>query len=173
MDLPERKPTRLKDYDYSSPGAYFVTICVKNKAQILGKIVGCGDFDTPQMVLSEYGKTLDKYIILMSQKYSHIKIDKYIIMPNHFHMILRITDYNGASQIAAPYNNECSKFVSLLKRYCNRNFGRNIWQRSFHDHIIRGDRDYDKIWEYIDTNVIRWNEDCFNPENQKGDINDK
>lgn len=134
---------------------------------MLGKIVGCGDFDTPQMILSEYGQILDKYIVMMSQKYSHIKIDKYIIMPNHFHMILNISARIGASETAAPYNNETSKFVSLLKRYCNREYGVNIWQRSFHDHIIRGDKDYDKIWEYIDTNVLRWDEDCFNPLNKE------
>ncbi len=168
MDLPERKPTRLKGYDYSSPGAYFVTVCVKNKKQMLCKIVGCGDFDTPQMILSEYGQILDRYISLMNKKYPHIKVDKYIIMPNHFHMILNISARIGASGTAAPYNNETSKFVSLLKRYCNREYGVNIWQTSFNDHIIRGDKDYNKIWEYIDTNVLRWDKDCFNPYNEKG-----
>ncbi len=167
MDLPERKPTRLKGYDYSSPGAYFVTVCVKNKKQMLGKIVGCGDFDTPQMILSEYGQILDRYISLMNKKCPHIKVDKYIIMPNHFHMILNISARIGASETAAPYNNETSKFVSLLKRYCNREYGVNIWQTSFNDHIIRGDKDYNKIWEYIDTNVLRWDKDCFNPLNKE------
>ena len=167
MDLPERKPTRLKGYDYSSPGAYFVTVCVKNKKQMLGKIVGCGDFDTPQMILSEYGQILDRYISLMNKKYPHIKVDKYIIMPNHFHMILNISARIDASETAAPYNNETSKFVSLLKRYCNREYGVNIWQTSFNDHIIRGDKDYNKIWEYIDTNVLRWDKDCFNPLNKE------
>lgn len=167
MDLPERKSARLKDYDYSSPGAYFVTVCVKNKEHLLGHIVGCGDFDTPQMILSEYGQILDRYISLMNKNYPHIKVDKYIIMPNHFHMILNISARIGASETAAPYNNETSKFVSLLKRYCNRECGVNIWQRSFHGHIIRGDKDYEKIWEYIDTNVLRWDTDCFNPLNKE------
>ena len=162
MNLPKRKSTRLKGYDYSTPGMYFLTICVKNRNHLLGKIVGCGNFDTPQMILSEYGKILDKYINLMSEKYSHITVDKYVIMPNHFHLILNITDLkSGASETAAPYNNETSKFISLLKRYCNREYGNNIWQSSYNDHIIRGEKDYQKIWEYIDTNVIRWEQDCF------------
>ena len=162
MELPKRKPARLKEYDYSIAGAYFVTICTHNKKHLLGNIVGCGDFDAPQMILSEYGQILDKYINLMNEKYSYIKIDKYVIMPNHFHLILNITDSKiGASKIAAPYNNETSKFISLLKRYCNREYGQNIWQRSFHDHIIRDKYDYDKIWEYIDTNVLKWELDCF------------
>ena len=162
MNLPKRKPTRLTGYDYSTPGAYFITICVKDRNELLGEIVGCGDFDTPQMILSAYGAILDKYLNFMNEKYSHIKIDKYVIMPNHFHLILNIKDYkNGASETAAPYNNETSKFVSLLKRSCNREYGKNIWQRSYHDHIIRGENDYQEIWEYIDTNVIRWEKDCF------------
>ncbi len=161
MELPKRKPTRLKGYNYSTPGAYFVTVCVRNKKQLLGSIVGCGDFDTPQMILSDFHKILEKHITLMNRKYPHIKIDKYVIMPNHFHLILNISDFNGASETAAPYNNEISKFMSLLKRYCNREYSKNIWQISYHDHIIRGDKDYEKIWEYIDTNVIRWKKDCF------------
>ena len=162
MNLPKRKPTRLKGYDYSTPGAYFITICVKDRKNKLGRIVGCGDFDAPQMVLSAHGRILDKYIRLMNEKYTHIQVDKYVIMPNHFHLILRIFEYkNGASETAAPYNNETSKFVSLLKRYCNQEYGENIWQISCNDHIIRGEKDYQKIWEYIDTNVLRWEKDCF------------
>ncbi len=161
-NLSVRKPTRLKNYNYSTPGMYFVTICTKGRKSLLGNIVGYGDFDVPKMILSEYGKILDKYLKLMSERYSHITIDKYIIMPNHFHLILRIIDYvNGASETAAPYNNEMSKFISLLKRYCNIACGKNLWQRSFHDHIIRGDEDYRKIWEYIDTNVLKLEQDVL------------
>ncbi len=164
-NYPERKPTRLKGYDYSTTGAYFVTVCVKDKKQILGEIVGGGDFDAPQMMLSYYGRILDRYIVLMDKKYDYISVDKYVIMPNHIHLILNITDdrsrRNGSSEIAEPYNNEISKFVSLLKRYCNREYGNNIWQRSFHDHIIRDEKDYRKIWGYIDSNVQRWDKDCF------------
>ncbi len=162
MNTPKRKAPRLKNFDYSSPGAYFITICVKDKKCLLGKIVGGGDFDAPQIQLSSYGYILDKHILLMDKKYPHIKIDKYVIMPNHIHMIVSITDYkNGASETAAPYNNEIPKFISLLKRYCNKEYGENIWQRSYHDHIIRDKKDYYKIWEYIDTNVIKWEKDCF------------
>ncbi|MBR6524294.1 MAG: transposase [Clostridia bacterium] len=146
MDLPKRKRTRLKEYDYSTPGAYFITICVKDKKHLLGKIVGCGDFDAPKIMLSGYGQIINKHINLMNEKYSHISVDKYVIMPNHIHLIINVKDYkNGASETAAPYNNEISKFVSLFKRFCNKEFGENIFQRSYHDHIIRGEKDYKKI----------------------------
>ena len=162
MELQKRKATRLKGYDYSAVGMYFITVCVRGRADILGEIVGCGDFDAPQMILSDYGAILDKYIRYMDKKYPHISIDRYVIMPNHFHLILNIKGYmvnkNGASETAAPYNNEASKFISLLKRYCNREYGENIWQTSYFDHIIRGEKDWREICEYIDTNVIRWRE---------------
>ncbi len=162
MDLPKRKPTRLQDYDYSTSGAYFITICAKDRKRLFGQIVGCGDFDAPKMILSDNGKILNKHLIRMGNRYPHIKIDKYVIMPNHFHVILCITDgKSGASETAAPYNNEISKFISLLKRYCNRESGENLFQRSYHDHIIRGEKDYQTIWEYIDTNPFKWESDCF------------
>ncbi len=160
--LANRKPTRLKGYDYSTPGAYFVTVCTKDKRCVLGKIVGDGDFDVPKMNLSKYGIIIEKYLNFMNEKYNHMKIDSYVIMPNHIHLILNISDFaGGASETAAPYNNEISKFISLFKRYCNIECGENLFQRSFHDHIIRGEKDYLKIREYIDTNVLKWKTDCF------------
>ncbi len=162
MNLPKRKPTRLRDYDYSQNGAYFITICTHNKEYLFGNIVGCGDFDAPKMLLSKTGKIVRKYIDFMSAKYKHIKIDKYVIMPNHLHFLIRIdNEENGLSQSAKPYNNELSKFVSLFKRYVNRECSMSIFQRSFHDHIIRGKYDYQKLWEYIDSNPIKWKSDCF------------
>ena len=163
MELPKRKPTRLKEYDYLTPGAYFVTICVKDKKQVLSKIiVGDGVLDVPQNILLSHGKIAENYIEQMNEFYNHISVDKYVIMPNHIHFILKIDDTkNGTSRTPSPTNFEISKFVSTFKRFCNRDYGENIWQRSFHDHIIRDEKDYQKIWEYIDTNPFKWELDCF------------
>ncbi len=158
MAMPQRKPTRLKEYDYNTAGAYFLTVCVKDRRQLLGEIVGRGDFDAPKMVLSAHGDVLDRYIRTMSRQSSLLTIDKYVIMPNHFHMLVTIS---GASASAAPYNSEIAKFISLLKRYCNREYGQNIWQRSYHDHIVRDKANYDAIWEYIADNPRRWREDTL------------
>ncbi len=160
MNLPNRKPTRLKNYDYSSEGAYFITICTHQKQKILCDIVGDGVYDIPQTDLSHYGLIADKYIQKMNSQYNNVFIDKYVVMPNHIHLILVIKN-NGMSQAPSPTNAIIPKFVSLYKRYCNREIGRNIWQRSYHDHIIRDERDYLKIWNYIDTNPQKWREDCF------------
>ena len=169
MDLPNRKPTRLKDCDYSKAGYYFVTICSQNKAKIFGNIVGDGVYDIPKIKLSPKGEIVEKYIQKLNSQYDNICIDKYVIMPNHIHLIIKISDtitnsniLSGMSQAPYPTANAIiPKFISLYKRYCNRECGENIFQRSFHDHIIRGEEDYLKIWNYIDTNALKWEEDCF------------
>lgn len=164
MDLPKRKPTRLKNYDYSTNGAYFVTICTHNRKCILSDIVGDGVYDIPQINLTEYGNILEKYIAFMNSKYENVLIEKYVIMPNHIHMIIQINESTQSGMSQAPYptaNAIIPKFVSLFKRYCNREIGNNIFQRSFHDHIIRNENDYLKIWNYIETNPVKWEEDCF------------
>ena len=162
MDLPKRKPTRLKEYDYSAPGAYFITICVKDRKQLLSRIVGDGVLDVPQNILTKYGEIAEEYINQMNEFYDYISVDKCVIMPNHIHLILFVIDSeNGTSWTPSPTNSVVSKFVSTFKRFCNNEFGENIWQRSYHDHIIRGEKDYRNIWEYIDTNVQRWELDCF------------
>ncbi len=163
MDLPNRKPTRLKNYDYSSAGAYFVTICTHNKQKILCDIVGDGVYDIPKTNLSKYGNIVFHNIKKMNLKYDDVQIDKYVIMPNHIHLIIKIFNLpnNGLSQAPYPTNATIPKFISLFKRYCNREVGHNIFQCSFHDHIIRGEEDYLKIWSYIDTNPLKWQDDCF------------
>ena len=160
MELPKRKPTRLKNFDYSQSGYYFITICSKNKAKIFGNIVGEG-FPLPQLFLN--GKIVEKTILSVNKKYPYINPEKYVIMPNHIHIIFSVNNDgrgNPSPTIAnvvgwLKYN--ATKQINLI----NGNTGKQIFQRSFHDHIIRGENDYLKIWEYIDTNPQKWKDDCF------------
>ena len=165
MNLQERKRTRLKGYNYSHIGAYFITICVKDREEILSKIiVGDGVLDIPKNILTEYGETATRIINQMSSFYDNVSIVKYVVMPNHIHFILRVSEKqaeNGTSGTPSPTNSVVSRFISSYKRFCNKEYGRNIWQRSYHDHIIRNEKDYLKIWEYIDTNIYKWEKDCF------------
>jgi len=167
MDFPNRKPNRLPDFDYSTPGAYFISICVKGKKCQLGHIVGGGAFDAPQMKLTTAGKVVEKYI-LSGNYIPGVYVDKYVIMPNHIHMILFVnaTASNGTSKAPSPTNAVFPHFVSTFKRFCHRDLGELFFQRSYHDHVIRGDADYLKIWEYIDSNPALWKEDCFYEEGQ-------
>lgn len=155
--LHKRKPTRLKDYDYSNAGAYFITICTKDRKELLCEIdVGFGIYDEPHILLSEYGLIADKYL---NYKYQQVTIEKYVIMPNHIHIMLLVQNTNGVSQAPHPTNAIIPKFVSLFKRYCNKHYGYNIWQSSFFDHIIRDEHDYLEHLKYIEDNPKKWNDD--------------
>ncbi|MBQ2736083.1 MAG: transposase [Clostridia bacterium] len=158
--LPNRKYMRLKHFDYNTPGVYFITVCTQNRRQILSKIVGTGVPDCPQIQLTEYGKVLDKYINQISSHYESVTVDRYVIMPNHFHMIL-IVNVNGQSGTPVPTkagksNSFVSSFVSTLKRFCNKKYGKNIWQSRFYDHVIRNREDYEEHTKYICENPINW-----------------
>jgi len=84
-------------------------------------------------------------------------VDKYVIMPNHIHLILLISDDHGRAMRAPTI----STVVNQLKGYVSKQIGYSIWQKLFHDHIIRNNADYLDIWKYIDENPVRWHEDCF------------
>ena len=102
MDLPIRNPMRLPYYNYNKNGAYFVTICTKNKEKVLGKVVGYGACDIPFTKLSPCGEIVEKYITLMNSKYEYLAIDKYVIMPNHIHLLISITSNNNVSVCRKP-----------------------------------------------------------------------
>ena len=159
-NLSKRKPTRLKDFDYSQNGYYFITICTYQKQKALGNIVGEG-FPLPQ--LTQQGKIVEKYILSVNKKYPCVAVNKFVIMPNHIHIILCVGN-NGRGNPSPTISNvvgwlkyNATKQINLI----DGNTGNQIFQRSFHDHIIRGENDYLKIWNYIDTNPQKWQEDCF------------
>jgi len=170
--LPERKPLRLKGYDYSTPGAYFITICVKHREQLLSNITSVVGDDAhivpdariiqnirsiPRNVLSYYGEICDKYINNINLMHENVTVDKYVIMPNHIHLIIFL---HGTMRASSPTKNIAS-VIRSFKTMVTKEIGIPVWQRSYHDHIIRDEKDYSKIWEYIDTNPGRWEEDCF------------
>ncbi len=160
MRYPQRKPTRLKDYDYSSTGVYFLTICTKNRKRLLCDInVGFGIYDKPQVTLSEYGVIAERYIKKIADEHNDISVDNFVIMPNHIHMLVSVNKELGASQVPHPTNQTIPKFVSLFKRYCNREAGWSMWQKSYFDHIIRNERDYLEHYTYIENNPSKWESD--------------
>ena len=162
MELPNRKRNRLENGDYSA-GSYFITICVSDRKRLLGTIVGTGVPDCPKPTLYKCGRLAEKYILQLNEFYENISVDKYVIMPDHIHLLISI--YNGQSGTPVPtmdnscFNNSNSavaKFVSTFKRFFNKEYGENIWQSRYYDHIIRNKQDYEEIWNYIDNNPISW-----------------
>ncbi|MBO5281485.1 MAG: transposase [Clostridia bacterium] len=166
--LPIRKRNRLKNYDYSSCGAYFITICTKDRRNIFWtndaiNFVGEDIILPPERErLSVYGKIVDEAIKKIPEHYQHIKLLKYVIMPNHIHLVLHIP-FGGGRMISSPTKKRTSVLtvVGQMKRSVSKKIGISIWQGSFHDHVIRDKTDYDKIAQYIHENPIRWQYDCF------------
>ncbi len=158
IGLPKRKSTRLKNFDYNAIGGYFITLCTEDRRQILSHIVGVDVLGDPKNTeLLPYGIVADKYIKQMSEFYENIIVEQYVVMPNHIHILLFVCD-DGSPRTSTPtkQTSAVSHFVSTFKRFCNKEYGRNIWQRGFYDHIIRGREDYEEITKYIYENPIRW-----------------
>ena len=128
------------------------------------RIVGDGANDVPKIELTECGKIVEKYII-SSNRIENIIIDRYVIMPNHIHLIVNVSrkmnEVSGTSRSPSPTNAVVPHFVSTFKWFCNSEIGQNIFQRSYHDHIIRDEEDYYNISKYVIANPARWEIDCF------------
>ena len=162
--IPARKPNRLEGYDYSSAGYYFVTICTKDRREFLGLVVGAATC-RPRVDLTDIGREVDVSINKIHGAYPHISVDKYVIMPNHIHMILCFAYGMEGRQVAAP-TTTLQNVIGNMKRNVSMQLGFSIWQKSFHDHVIRNHDDYALIWQYVDENPARWHEDCFYPKQQ-------
>lgn len=121
MNLPNRKRTRLKGYDYSTPGAYFVTVCTKDKKCFLSKIVGEGVSALPNNILTNIGETVEKSIKYINENYNGVAIDKYVIMPNHIHLIVMIQESGGRG------NPPLQNIIGQLKSYTTKEFGNILW----------------------------------------------
>ncbi len=160
-NLPKRKPTRLTDFDYTSVGTYFITMCTQNKKCILSKIVGEG---SPLPQLSRYGNIADKWINSLSEKYNRITVDCYVIMPNHIHLLLSVDQQNGRGNPSPTISSVIGWLKYQITKEINISsgiIGEKIFQRSFYDHIVRNTNDYNEIIKYISENPIRWKLDKF------------
>ena len=154
MELPQRKPNRLSDFDYNQNGAHFITICTQDRRKILSHIVGGSALDAPVLTLTKIGEIAQKYI-LSSNRIPGICVDKFVIMPDHIHLIVQVTETAsmGTSRVPSPTNMVIPHFVSTFKRFCHREVGATIFQRSYYDHVIRTQKDYNEVWEYIENKV--------------------
>ena len=184
--LPKRKNTRWEKQDYSHPGEYMITVCTKDMKQILSRITA-GNSQTvgddipivPYIELTYFGKIADKYINQLNDFYDNINVIKYVIMPNHIHLLLQIPD--GTTRTSSPTKTtdgtKCeitpspmgertdarpvehsiiSDFISTFKRFVHRDIGEQIFQRSYHDHVIRDENDMIGAINYIENNPYRW-----------------
>ena len=189
----ERKNTRLKDFDYATQGAYFVTICTKGREHFFGKI------ENGEMVLSDAGVMLDHWWRELENKFPDCNLDAFIIMPNHIHGIVWILNDDDCSgrpmcrpfsgPMCQPLDKEhclvedrhtglslqtslprmmqwfktmtTNQYISEVKNNHWKAFEGKLWQRSYHDRIIRNERELNAIREYIEYNPENWEQDDY------------
>jgi len=176
-DFLKRKIIRLKDFDYSQNAYYFITICTENRKHIFGEIIN------GEMALNHAGEMVEKAFLKLENEFPNMKLDKYVFMPNHFHVIIAIV---GADSISARNGTKLAKeradmesaptignIIQSFKRHTTIEyikgvksriyppFKNRIWQRGYYDHIIRNKQDYKEIYEYIQNNPLKWELDKY------------
>ncbi len=173
-DRKYRKLIRLKDYDYSQPGAYFVTICTKDRECLFGEIVE-GD-----LRLNQFGQLVSGIWNKITNHFPGVELDAFIAMPNHVHGILIITNYVGARHASplqipktsrGPKPKSLSVIVGSYKSAVTKRIneirgtpGKSVWQRNYYEHIIRTEEELNEIREYITDNPLKWELDEENPD---------
>ena len=151
-ELPKRKSPRIRGYDYGTPNYYFITICTHDKKCIFGNVCN----------LNEFGRIAEECINLVPERFPGIRIDKYVIMPNHVHAIV-IVENHAVTDISTVIGQYKMSVTKRIREMCKN---LDVWQRSYHDHIIRNQKGYETIWEYIQNNPQKWEEDCFHLKEQ-------
>ena len=156
MERPTRKRNRLDIYDYSMPNAYFVTICTVERKNLFWAN-DIQRLSRPQDVrLSPYGEIVDRTIHEISNHYPSVSVDHYAVMPNHIHLLLQIHTDGDGQPVVAP---SISRVIKHMKGAVTRQAGIPVWQKGFYDHVIRGEKEYQEIWNYIERNPMKWNQD--------------
>ena len=144
--FPSRKSPRMQHYDYSTPNYYFITICTHNKQCIFGNPVQ----------LNRRGYLAEQGILEIGKHFPNVRVDKYVVMPNHVHMILVLESGSAALPIIlGQYKSYVTKQIHAGEPE------RSVWQTSYHDHVIRNQKSYENIWLYIEANPANWEKDCF------------
>ncbi len=160
-----RKSIRLKGWDYTTPGAYFVTICTHQRAHLFGRVVD------GEMVLNEYGEIVREVWFELPKHYAYLELDAFVVMPNHVHAIIFLTDQPvEAGFKPASTRRPLSEIVRALKTFSARRInahrgtpGTPVWQRNYYEHIVRNERALHAIRRYIVENPLRWHLDRYNP----------
>lgn len=165
--MKNRRSIRLQNYDYSQAGAYFVTICTQHRACVLGEVID----DAVQ--LSPLGQIVEEGWQWLAQRYSYVHLDKWVVMPNHLHGIVLLTDDDrrGGSRAAQnlprkPLGQLVGAFKTVTTKQINalQNTPAAVfWQRNYHEHVIRNEADLSRLREYIENNSMQWSLDSLHP----------
>lgn len=175
IKYPKRHPTRLRGFDYSQPGWYFVTVCTYKRKHIFGDIVD------GEMRLSSHGQIANFAWVKLRIRFPHIRLDQFVVMPNHVHGVIcvgatlavarpitTIPSKRAGASPAPTIGNIIGAYKSIVTTQClsiaksNNEYLGKLWQRNYHDHIIRDNADLHRIQEYIHDNPANWDTDRLN-----------
>ena len=163
MEHRKRKHIRLRDYDYSQAGIYFVTICTKNRRCILSKVVGRGLAPAvPQ--LTDCGRMVEEELFALAGRYPTVFIERYIVMPNHFHGLIGLRESAAGASPRPTLMQILGAFKSLTTRRWNEmtgQAGEKLWQPGYYEHVLRDDNDFLSHWLYIEHNPEQWAKDEY------------
>lgn len=171
MDLPKRKENRLKGYDYSCPGMYFVTVCTERRIPLFwtedtereGSRVGANCVRPPDgFCLSAEGRLVAAQIERWPELYPGIRAVQYVVMPNHLHILLEISPgENGRTQFAPTGPVALSRIIKQFKGAVSKGAGRPLWQKGFYESVIRSEQHLLDVWQYIVENPRKWTDDEY------------
>ena len=154
MEKPKRKPNRIPEYDYALEGSYFVTICTHNRASLFAMESSGASIILPQ------NRIIHKWIQETQRKFPNIIIDKYIIMPDHLHLIVTIKERHIGRSLLDVIRffktMTTNAYIRGVKTGILSPFDGKLWQKSYYDHVIRNQKDYDETWKYIENNPTKW-----------------
>ena len=163
-----RRSIRLQHYDYTQNGAYFITLCTQNHTCLFGQII------SGEMHLNNAGEMLEFHWLSLIDRFDKIELDEFVIMPNHFHAIINITNLmmtnarpcrkvdSTLGQIVGTFKSlSTNDYIRNVKQNNWHRFDKKLWQRNFYEHIIRDETAYYQILEYIQTNPLRWQDDAY------------
>ena len=161
-----RHSIRLQGFDYSKAGFYYITMCVQKRECLLGKIFA------GKMHLNEYGQTTEKCWLEIPQHYPNCILHEFVVMPNHLHGIIELTQNSVGAQDFVPQPPKKNEFQKIIPRSVGaiirgfkigttKQWGASIWQRNYWEHIIRNEKSYQRIEKYIINNIANWEKDRF------------
>lgn len=162
--LPQRKHPRLSEYDYSQDGMYFVTICTAKRQCVLSCITVGRGLAPAENRLTGLGEVVQQQLLLLPERYPSIKIETYVVMPNHIHAILRIENKTAGASPRPTLTQVVGAYKSLTTRQwnqCSGTPGKKLWQESFYESVLRSEQSFLSAWQYIAENPAKWAEDRY------------
>lgn len=172
---PQRKSIRLKEYDYSQPGAYFITLVTQ------GRICRFGEIENGEMILNAAGEMVQEQWLALPKRFPMIELGAFVVMSNHGHGNIIINENvnravgAGLVPTRAPTLGDIVgafksittvEYIRGVKKMGWPRFEKRLWQRNYYEHIIRDQKDWERIHLYIEANPSRWNDDHENPLNK-------